>query len=321
MFTNRRFELVWLILLFLAGYAHGRGANAEPTFSAKSAYVVNLATGEVVINKKQADVVPIASITKLMTALVIIDSNLDMTEEIRIESDDLAATKESRRNVGSSVGSTYTREELLLIALMSSSNRAAAALARTHPAGYQGFVELMNQKARELEMFSSSFVDPSGIFNNNVSTAEDLVKLLQAIQSHPTIGRFSTETSYKKEREIVSKIKTRVENKKTKKIEVRTVERTQTVVDRYGTTNRLLLTDDWNIRLQKTGFIRAAGFCVTMIVNVGGDDYAIILLNTPDLKVRAIDAIKAKYWVEYRVIPTRQILTTLNPYTRAQRGR
>ena len=318
---TRRFEIVWLVLLFLAGYVYSRVANAEPTFSAKHAYVVNLTTGEVVINKKQTDIVPIASITKLMTALVIVDSDLNLAEEITIEKNDLEATKESRRNLGLPVGSTYTREELVLIALMSSNNRAAAALARTHPAGYQGFVELMNQKARELDMIDTSFVDPSGIFNNNVSTAEDLIKLLQAVKSRPTIGQFSTETSYKKQREVTSKVKTRVENKKTKKVEVRVSERTQTVTDYYGTTNRLLLTDDWNIHLQKTGFIRAAGFCVTMIINISGEDYAIVLLNAASKQTRAIDAVKAKYWVEYRVVPTRQILTTLNPYKRAERGR
>lgn len=305
----------------MVGYAHGRIAAAEPTFNAKHAYVVNLSSGEVLLDKKSEAIVPVASITKLMTALVIVDSNLDMTEEITIAREDFATTKESsRRDTGLVVGLTFTREELLLLALMSSNNRAAAALARTHPAGYHGFVDLMNQKATELGMSNSHYVDPSGIFNGNVSTAEDLVKLLQAVRSRPIIGRFSTETSYKKEYTVVSRVKTRVENKKTKKIETRWTERTQTVVQSYGTTNRLLLTDDWNIHLQKTGFIRAAGFCVTMIVNIGGDNYAVVLLNATDMKVRAIDAIKAKYWVEYRVTPTRKTLTTLDPYRR-QNGR
>jgi D-alanyl-D-alanine endopeptidase (penicillin-binding protein 7) len=214
------------------------------------------------------------------------------------------------------VGLTFTREELMLLALMSSNNRAAVALARTHPAGYDGFIDLMNQKAAELGMSNTHYVDPSGIFNGNVSTAEDLVKLLQAVRSRPMIGRFSTETSFTKERQVVTKVKTRVQNKKTKKLEVRTVEQTRTVANHYGTTNRLLLTDDWNIHLQKTGFIRAAGFCMTMIINIDKEDYAIVLLNSPNLKVRALDAVKAKYWVEYRVIPSRKTLTTLDPYKR-----
>ena len=208
----------------------------------------------------------------------------------------------------------YTREELLLVALMSSSNRAAAALARTHPAGFEGFVELMNQKALELGMYNTHYVDPTGIYNDNKSTAEDLVKLLRAVRDRPMIGRFSTEVRYKKELTIRQKHKKHFKSKKTGKTYWRWVNTSQDITRYFGTTNRLLLTDDWDIYLQKTGFIRAAGFCVTMIVNVNGEDYAIVLLNARNQKVRAIDAVKAKYWIEYRDVPSRKVLSQLNPY-------
>ncbi|TFG99966.1 peptidase S11 [Candidatus Thorarchaeota archaeon] len=309
----KRFEIVWLVLLFLLGCVYGNVTHADPTFNAKQAYVVNLDTGEVVIGKNQEKVAAIASITKLMTAYVIATSNLTMAEEIKITKADFKATGKSRRSVGLFLGSTYTREELLLLALMSSSNRAAAALARSHPTGYVGFIKLMNQKAAELGMINTRYVDPTGIYNDNVSTPEDLVKLLSAVREHPMIGRFSTETYYKKEHEIVTRTKVRVKNKKTK---TRWVERTREIIRSYGTTNRLLLTDDWNIHLQKTGFIRVAGFCMVMILEINGENYAMVMLNARNKKVRAIDAVKAKYWVEFRVAPTRQVLAKLDPYRR-----
>lgn len=312
----KRFEIVWLVLLFLLGCVYGNVTHADPTFNAKQAYVVNLDTGEVIIGKNQAKVAAIASITKLMTAYVIATSNLMMSEEIVITKADLKATRQSRRTIGLFVGAKYTREELLLIALMSSSNRAAAALARSHPAGYDGFIELMNEKAAALGMINTTYVDPTGIFNDNTSTPEDLIKLLRAVLDHPMIGRFSTELYYKKEHKIVTKVKVRKRNKKTKKRYTQWVKRTQMITRSYGTTNRLLLTDDWNIHLQKTGFIRAAGYCMVMILEINGEHYAMVMLHARNKKVRAIDAVKAKYWVEFRVAPTRQVLAKLDPYRR-----
>jgi D-alanyl-D-alanine endopeptidase (penicillin-binding protein 7) len=289
--------------------------------NAKYAYVVNLNTGEPVIAKQEDVPVPIASLTKLMTAYVLVTSQLDMMEEIEITMADLKATRDSRRNIGLMVGSKYTREELLLLALMSSSNRAAAAIARTHPAGYEGFVELMNTKALELEMYDSHFVDPSGIFNDNVATAKDLVKLLRAVRDYPLIGRHSTETFYKKNHTFTTKYKVRMINKKTKQSYFRWVTQTHERTQYFGTTNRLLLTDDWDILLQKTGVISAAGYCVTMIVNVNGEDYAMILLNASNKHIRGLDAVKAKYWIEYRVVPTRKVLSKLDPFRRVKYGR
>ena len=193
-----------------------QAAYGAPTFNAKYVYAVNLDTGDVILNKNADAQVPIASITKLMTALVITDSKLDLSEVLTISKEDIEATKGGRRSLGLFVGAEYTREELLLIALMSSSNRAAAALARTHPAGYDGFIQLMNDKARELNMWNTHFVDPTGLYNTNQSSPEDLVKLLQVIRNRPMIARFSTEVFYSKEHQIERKIKVRLKNKKTK---------------------------------------------------------------------------------------------------------
>ncbi|TFH08234.1 MAG: peptidase S11 [Candidatus Thorarchaeota archaeon] len=305
---------MWKYLALCACFIIAGLAHAEPTLNAKHAIVVNLETGEVVLSKNEIEAVPIASITKLMTALVIADSNLDMTEEIEITREDLKNTNESTRTVGLFPGNTFTREELLLVALMSSSNRAAAALARTHPVGYEGFIELMNQKAAELGMYNTRYVDPTGLYNDNKSTAEDLVKLMRAVIARPMIGRFSTEVVYKKETTVTKRWKQYFKSKKDGKTLYRWVTSNQNITRYFGTTNRLLLTDDWNIYLQKTGFIRAAGYCLTMVVNINGDNHAIVLLNTTNQKVRAIDAIKAKYWVEYHVVPTTKTLASLSAY-------
>jgi D-alanyl-D-alanine endopeptidase (penicillin-binding protein 7) len=321
LFTSKRFEIVWLVLLFLCGYMSGATAQAEPKLTAKQAYVVNLDTGEVVLNKNENEAAPIASITKLMTALVTVSSGLDMEEQITITDDELTATKESRRHIGIPVGATYARGELLLLALMSSSNRAAAALARTHPAGFDGFIELMNVKARELEMTNTHFVDPTGLYNENKSTPEDLVKLLRVVMNHPEIGRLSTETLYSKSYQVEQKTKVTVQNKKTKQPVTRWVTRTVEVTRHYGTTNRLVLTDDWSIYLQKTGFIRAAGYCMVMVLNVNGVNYAMVMLNNANARTRALDAVKTKYWIEYRDIPSRKELTKLDPFKPAPRKR
>lgn len=310
----RRFQIVWLVLLFLLGMALSAALRAEPTFNSEHVFVINMQTGETVLSKSSAAQVPMASITKLMTALVIVDSHLDMSEEITITKEDLQNTRASTRTVGLFPNYTFTREELLMIALMSSSNRAAAALARTHPAGFEGFVDLMNAKAQELGMYNTHYADPAGLRNDNVTTAEDLVKLLQAIRNRPMIGRFSTEVMYKKVMTVKQKWKQYFKSKKNGKTYWKWATSQQNITRYYGTTNRLLLTDDWDIYLQKTGYIKAAGFCLTMIVNINGQDYAIILLDADNQKVRSIDAIKAKYWVEYRVVPTRKALANLNSY-------
>lgn len=269
-------------------------ANAiEPDLKAKNVLVMNISSNEIVLNKNENEIVPIASITKLMTALVVLEANLDMDEIITITQEDIIATKGDSSHNQLAVGAQFTREELLLLALMSSNNRAAAALARTYPGGYDACITAMNLKARSLEMYDTSFSDPSGLTPGNKSSASDLAKLVLAATAFSEIKRFSTEKAYTTQQIL--------KRNKIKKIS-------------YGTTNRLLLTDDWNINLQKTGFTRAAGFCVVMNLTVSNEEFIIILLNNESKQQRAIDAIKIKYWLEYKIIPSKNVLITLNPY-------
>jgi D-alanyl-D-alanine endopeptidase (penicillin-binding protein 7) len=263
-------------------------------------------TGEVILDKNSDETASIASLTKLMTAFVILESDLDLSETITITKADINATKGGGRSLGLFEGAQYTREEVLLISLMSSSNRGAAALARTHPAGFDGFVKLMNEAAWELGMYNTHFTDPTGLKNTNISSPEDLAKLLTVVRDMPTIGRFSTELYYKTEHAITTSELKRVWNKKRGRYVKTYVDNTRTIKRVYSTTNRLLLTDEWEILLQKTGFTKDAGYCVMMIVNINGDDYAFIILHASSGQKRALDATKAKYWVEYRSVSPRE---------------
>lgn len=279
---------------------------ASPEIRSKYSYVFNITTGEVVLAENHLEEVSIASITKLMTGIVIRDANLDLSEKIKITSDDVKATSlvnKRTRSGGIEVNQTYTREELLKIALMSSNNRAAAALARTYPGGFDAFVAAMNEKARALGMYNTEYVEPTGLYSGNKSTASDLVKLLMAASSYPLIMEYSTSTEYERSANVIKK------------------KRQRKVKQHFGTTNRLLLTDDWDIQLQKTGFTRAAGFCVVMVVNIHNQTYGIVLLDAPNKVVRAIDAIKVKYWIEYQNVPPKQVVAELNPYKVANKKR
>lgn len=272
---------------------------ATPDLRSKYAYVFNINTGETIFAENHLEEVSIASITKLMTGIVIRDAGLDLNERIKITKEDVVATSlnhKRTRSGGVEVNQVYTREELLKVALMSSNNRAAAALARTYPGGVDAFISAMNDKARSIGMVNTTFVDPTGLYNDNKSTASDLAKLLAAATSYPLLMEYSTSTEYERKVSITKK------------------KRVRQIKQYFGTTNRLLLTDDWDIQLQKTGFIRAAGFCVVMIVNVHDQQYGVILLNAPNKVVRAIDAIKVKYWIEYHNVPPKQVVAELNPY-------
>lgn len=279
---------------------------ATPELQSRYSYVFNISTGEVVFAENHLEETSIASITKLMTGIVICDANLDLNEKIKITNDDVQATtfnNKTMRSGGIEVDQNYTREELLKIALMSSNNRAAAALARTYPGGFEAFVAAMNNKAHSLGMNNTKYVEPTGLYGENKSTASDLVKLLVAATSYPLLMEYSTTTDYEKS------------------VEIRKRKRTYRVKQHFGTTNRLLLTDDWDIQLQKTGFTKAAGFCVVMIVNIHSQSYGIVLLDAPNKVVRAIDAIKVKYWIEYQNIPPKQVVAELNPYRSVSKKR
>ena len=246
-----------LVLMTAAGAAASNSKFSElkgnPQLRSASAIVLD-ADGNLIYGKDVDTVRPIASITKLMTAMVVLDANLDLDE-------DLTITKEDRdliRLTGSRLeyGATLSRRELLLLALMSSENRAATALGRTYPGGMDNFLAHMNRKARGLGMSNSHFADPAGLKSENVSTASDLAKMLAAAESYPLITQSTTTT----------------------RKEVRPYERRGPIT--YGNTNRLLKNKSWDIELSKTGYINEAGRCLVMQANIEGEGVSIVLLNS-----------------------------------------
>ena len=225
----------------------------NPGLRSASAMVIS-EDGSVIYGKDEHTVRPIASITKLMTAMVILDSGVDLQEKITVTRDDrdLVQLTGSRLEYGA----TLSREQMIMLAVMSSENRAATALGRTFPGGMDAFVAAMNRKARELGMQNSRFADPAGLHVENQSTAADLARMVDAARDYPLIRTASTTTRY----------------------EVRPYKGRGPLV--YGNTNRLLKNKNWSIDVSKTGYIMEAGRCLVMQATIGGERIAIVLLNS-----------------------------------------
>lgn len=216
----------------------------------------------------------IASITKLMTAMVVLDGNLPMDEKVTVENEDVDTLRRSSSRLA--VGTTLSREEMLRLALMSSENRAAAALARTYPGGLPAFVAAMNRKAVSLGMAHTRFVDSTGLHSENVSTAEDLVKMVKAGYGYEAIREYTTTAAYD----------VPVGNSR------RNLE--------FKNTNALVRSKskEWDIGLSKTGFINEAGRCLVMHVNIASKPLIIVLLDSWGKYTRIGDANRIKKWVE-----------------------
>jgi D-alanyl-D-alanine endopeptidase (penicillin-binding protein 7) len=227
--------------------------KGNPNLRSASALVIN-AKGNVIYGKDIDTIRPIASITKLMTAMVIIDSDLDLNEKITVTKADrdLVQLTGSRLEYGASL----PRREMILLAIMSSENRAATALGRNWPGGMTEFVKAMNKKAAQLGMDNSHFADPAGLHVENKSTARDLMKMVTAARGYELIRQASTTT----------------------RIEVRPYAKRGPLV--YGNTNRLLKNKTWDIALSKTGYINEAGRCLVMQANIEGEQVSIVLLNS-----------------------------------------
>ncbi|CAB3747391.1 D-alanyl-D-alanine endopeptidase [Paraburkholderia humisilvae] len=254
-----------------AGQAFGLRESPEGVALRSSvAYVVDQNTQESVFDKNSRAVVPIASITKLMTAMVVLDSNEPMTESIEVTDED----RDYEKNTGSrlSVGSVLSREDMLHIALMASENRAAAALSRYYPRGRPAFMAAMNAKAKALGMVDTHFENPTGLTSQNVSTARDLVKMVSAAYQYPLIRRFSTDRSY----------------------EVYTGKRTLA----YNSTNALVRNPTWDIGLQKTGFINEAGECLVMQATIDNRPMIMVLLDSAGKYSRFADATRLRTWID-----------------------
>ncbi|MEZ5570419.1 MAG: D-alanyl-D-alanine endopeptidase [Halioglobus sp.] len=227
--------------------------KGNPGLHSASALVLD-ANGNLIYGKDVDTVRPIASITKLMTAMVTLDAELNLDELITITEED----RDSLRMTGSrlSIGATLPRRELLLLALMSSENRAAKALGRNYPGGTSAFVNAMNDKAESLGMTHSHFADPAGLNAQNVSTATDLAKMLAAAHEYPLITTATTTTDR----------------------EVRPFAQRGAMT--FNNTNRLMKNKDWHIELSKTGYINEAGRCLVMQATIEGEPVSIVLLNS-----------------------------------------
>ncbi len=242
----------------------------ELSLKSSVALVVDQETQEVLLSKNDSAVLPIASITKLMTGLLINEAQLPLDEMITITQDDVDTEKGSRSRL--QVGASLARGELLHLALMASENRAAHALGRTYPGGLHRFVELMNQKAKDIGMTDTRFVEPTGLSSKNQSSAKDLVTLVQTAYREPLLRDLSTSDSH--------------------------------VVDvgrhslKYKTTNRLINNPSWDIGLQKTGYISEAGQCLVMQTKIAGRKLIMVFLDSAGKLSRIADAERVRRWVE-----------------------
>ncbi|HJS78690.1 MAG TPA: D-alanyl-D-alanine endopeptidase [Burkholderiales bacterium] len=259
-----------LFVLFVSvGFAQAQDVR-KIALRSSSALVQDAGTGEVVIGKNTDAVVSIASITKLMTAMVILDHGLDLDEEIVLSREDAVRMKGSRSRLRT--GLSLTRGDLLLVALMASDNRAAAALGRSFPGGIEEFVDAMNAKAAQLEMEETRFVEPTGLSPANVSTASDLAKLVSAAHEYPLIREYSTKS----------------------RATVRASGRPLS----YGNTNNLVRSKYWDIELSKTGYISEAGRCLVMQVRLAEKDLIVVLLDSWGKHSRIGDANRIRKWLE-----------------------
>lgn len=261
------------------------------TVSSQSVFSVNIDTHEVVFAKNENEQRAIASITKLMTAYVVVKSHVNLADTVTITNEDVRLASRAHRASKLRVGMHFTRERLLNLALMYSENTAAAALGRSTFGTMEQFVAQMNQTALSLGMNTTSFEDPIGIGTGNMSTAADLVKLITVAANEEVICGFST-TKYQPV-QLLTKSK-------------RTTE--------YRNTNALVGFRDWNILIQKTGFTNAAGHCVLMIVDIQGIKYAIVVLDSPNNQQRAFDAIKVREWLEQGKMLSTDEAKLISPY-------
>lgn len=235
------------------------------------AFVQDLSSADILYDKNGDAVRPIASISKLMTALIVAESGLALDETLKISNADIDRLRNSRSRLA--VGTELSRADMLHLALMSSENRAAHALGRHYPGGMPAFVRAMNDKARALGMRNTKFIEPTGLSEENVSTPRDLVKLLQATSQHPLIQRYTTDDSY----------------------QVAANNGRQLV---YNNTNRLVRNANWDIQISKTGFINEAGECLVMLTRIGNRDLAIVLLNSSGRYSKIGDAVRIRSLLE-----------------------
>ena len=251
-------------------------ATLEPQLASAKALVMDQATGEILFAKNINTQTPIASVTKLMTAMVMLDAHLPMDEVLQVSDADVDMLRGSSSKLP--VGSELTRAELLQMAIMSSENRAASALGRNYPGGINAFVMAMNEKARALGMSSTHFVDSTGLHCENVSTAADLSKMVRAAYNYPQIRQVSTTASQEFN-----------------------VHGYRNPVN-FSNTNLLVRNNsqNWVIGLSKTGYISEAGRCLVMQAEISGKSVVMVFLDSMGKFSRIGDAERIRKWMEAR---------------------
>lgn len=254
-----------------AGDLAGLSLTRDPlALKSSVALVMDQASSEVLFEKNSQVALPIASITKLMTSMVVVESNQNMDEVLTVTDEDIDREKHSHSRLR--VGSQLTRANMLHIALMSSENRAASALGRHYPGGLPAFVAAMNAKAAALGMKNTHYVDSTGLSSNNVASAHDLALLVVAAYQHPIIRQFSTDSKY--------------------------------AVDpggptlQYRNSNHLVANPEWEIGLQKTGYISEAGRCLVMQAKIEGRPVVMVFLDSKGKQSRLADAGRIRKWLE-----------------------
>ncbi|ENO91203.1 peptidase S11 D-alanyl-D-alanine carboxypeptidase 1 [Thauera sp. 28] len=245
-------------------------ANGLPLLGSSAFYVINQNTGEVLLERNGSAVVPIASITKLMTAIVVLEAGQSLSERLTITEGDIDRLKGTGSRLA--LGTTLSREEMLQLALMSSENRAASALARNYPGGESAFVEAMNVKARLLGLWDTRFRDSTGLNPGNVSSPKDLARLVAASAAFPLIREFST--AHERYVDVRGRML------------------------RFGNTNGLVRSPEWAISVSKTGYISEAGRCLVMQTWLQQQPVVMVLMDSSGRYTRTADAKRVRKWLE-----------------------
>lgn len=274
------------LLIFVTAAARAGSADAEgvavPTpvkyaapqgLRSSAALVLDTTHSSVLYSRNAGVAMPIASITKLMTALVIMDAGQPLDQPIEVSAEDRSSGRGSRSRLAP--GTRLTRGDLMHLALMASENRAAHALGRSYPGGLAACVSAMNAKAVELGMTTAHFVEPTGLSDENVASPEDLSKLVMAAAKVPAISEYSTDRGY--------------------------VVRVGRRMVRFGTTDSLVTRPDWKIQVQKTGYISEAGRCLVMQTVIEDRTVVIVLLNSYGKRTRVADARRIRRWMEAKL--------------------
>lgn len=246
--------------------------DGDPNLQSTAALVLDAKTGQTLFSKNADAIHPIASITKLMTAMVVLDSKLPLDEAVQISTEDLDTLKGTKSRLP--IGAHFRRDDLIRIALVASDNRAAAALGRSYPGGIASFVDAMNAKAKLLGLTATTFVDSSGLAPGNVSSPADLGRLVSEASRYPEIREYST----------------------TPALDVTLPDTGRKVA--YVNTNALVRAGNWDIGVSKTGFIKESGKCLVMQAIISGNPVVIVLLDSWGRLTRIGDANRIKKWLE-----------------------